>query len=49
MFALDLQIRRRTEGARSLDDVLRLLWKRHGSTPHPDDLQPLFGRPCIDS
>ena len=44
MFALDLQIRRRTEGARSLDDVLRLLWKRHGAprVPHPDDLQPLF-------
>ncbi|HUJ57222.1 MAG TPA: PDZ domain-containing protein [Kofleriaceae bacterium] len=44
MLALDLQIRRRTEGARSLDDVLRLLWKRHGAPqePHPDDLQPLF-------
>jgi predicted metalloprotease with PDZ domain len=44
MFALDLQIRRRTEGARSLDDVLRLLWQRYGavSAPHPDDLQPVF-------
>jgi len=44
MFALDLQIRRRTEGARSLDDVLRLLWKRYGAPrePHPDDLQPVF-------
>ncbi|MDQ3364836.1 MAG: PDZ domain-containing protein [Myxococcota bacterium] len=44
MFTLDLHIRRRTEGARSLDDVLRLLWQRHGvrSEPHPDDLQPLF-------
>jgi len=44
MFTLDLQIRRRTEGAKSLDDVLRLLWKRHGAprVPHPDDLQPLF-------
>ncbi len=44
MFALDLQIRRRTEGARSLDDVLRLLWQRYGQPgePHPDDLQPLF-------
>jgi predicted metalloprotease with PDZ domain len=44
MFALDLQIRRRTEGARSLDDVLRLIWQRHGVTgePHPDDLQPIF-------
>ena len=44
LFTLDLQIRRRTDGARSLDDVLRLLWRRHGATgePHPDDLQPLF-------
>jgi predicted metalloprotease with PDZ domain len=44
MFALDLQIRRRTEGARSLDDVLRLLWQRFGKPrePHPDDLQPIF-------
>lgn len=44
MFALDLQIRRRTEGARSLDDVLRVLWQRYGAAlePHPDQLQPLF-------
>ncbi|MEO8550176.1 MAG: PDZ domain-containing protein [Kofleriaceae bacterium] len=44
MFALDLQIRRRTEGAKSLDDILRLLWTRHGKPrePHPDNLQPLF-------
>jgi predicted metalloprotease with PDZ domain len=44
MFALDLQIRRRTEGARSLDDVLRLMWQRYGATgePHPDELQPIF-------
>lgn len=44
MFALDLQIRRRTEGARSLDDVLRTLWQHYGSKgePHPDDLQPVF-------
>ena len=44
MLALDLQIRRRTEGARSLDDVLRLLWRRFGATgePHPDNLQPVF-------
>jgi len=44
MLALDLQIRRRTEGARSLDDALRLLWTRHGArgVPHPDDLQPIF-------
>jgi len=44
MFALDLQIRRRTDGTRSLDDVLRLLWRRYGvvGEPHPDDLQPVF-------
>jgi predicted metalloprotease with PDZ domain len=44
MFALDLQIRRRSEGARSLDDVLRSLWQRYGAKgePHPDNLQPLF-------
>ena len=44
LFALDLQIRRRTEGARSLDDVLRLLWQRYGApgVAHPDDLQPVF-------
>jgi len=42
MFALDLHIRRRTDGARSLDDVLRALWQRYGSAPHPDNLQPLF-------
>lgn len=44
MVALDLQIRRRTEGARSLDDVLRALWNRYGARgqPHPDDLQPIF-------
>jgi predicted metalloprotease with PDZ domain len=44
MFALDLHIRRRTEGARSLDDVMRALWQRFGKPgqPHPDDLQPVF-------
>jgi predicted metalloprotease with PDZ domain len=44
MAALDLHIRRRTEGARSLDDVLRALWQRYGKprTPHPDELQPIF-------
>jgi predicted metalloprotease with PDZ domain len=44
MFALDLHIRRRTEGARSLDDALRALWQRYGvpNQPHPDDLQPVF-------
>jgi predicted metalloprotease with PDZ domain len=29
---LDLEIRRRTAGDRSLDDVMRLLWTRHGLT-----------------
>lgn len=29
---LDLTIRRATGGARSMDDVLRLLWERHGKT-----------------
>jgi predicted metalloprotease with PDZ domain len=44
MFVLDLHIRRRTEGARSLDDVLRALWQRFGKpgVPHPDDLQGVF-------
>jgi predicted metalloprotease with PDZ domain len=44
MFALDLHIRRRTDGAKSLDDVLRHLWKRYGAVrePHPDNLQPVF-------
>lgn len=27
---LDLEIRQRTEGARSLDDVMRILWERYG-------------------
>jgi predicted metalloprotease with PDZ domain len=44
MFALDLHIRRRTDGQRCLDDVLRALWQRYGKpgTPHPDELQPVF-------
>ncbi len=44
MFALDLRIRRRTEGARSLDDVLRLMWRRFGlpREAHPEELQPVF-------
>ncbi len=43
---LDLEIRRRTEGARSLDDVIRALWVEHGATGvgHPEDVQPLFER-----
>ncbi|MFT3700213.1 MAG: PDZ domain-containing protein [Kofleriaceae bacterium] len=44
LFTLDLQIRRRTEGAKSLDDVLRLLWTKFGKPreAHPEDLQPVF-------
>jgi predicted metalloprotease with PDZ domain len=30
--ALDLTLRRETGGARSLDDVMRALWERHGKT-----------------
>ncbi len=30
--ALDLQLRRASAGKRSLDDVMRLLWQRHGQT-----------------
>jgi len=30
--ALDLTIRQETQGARSLDDVMRALWQRHGRT-----------------
>ena len=43
--AMDLEIRRRTDGARSLDDVLRALWRAHGPTgvPHPEDVEALFG------
>jgi predicted metalloprotease with PDZ domain len=42
--ALDLEIRRRTDGARSLDDALRALWLRYGKEgrPHPEDVEPLF-------
>ena len=32
-FLLDLEIRRRTAGARSLDDVMRLLFERYGRPP----------------
>ena len=46
---LDLAIRERTARARSLDDVMRLLWQRHGratggpagTVPSPYDLQDL--------
>jgi predicted metalloprotease with PDZ domain len=37
-FLLDLEIRRRTSGARSLDDVMRLLFERYGRPPGlPED------------
>ncbi len=42
---LDLEIRARSSGAKSLDDVLLLLWEKHGRTgvPLPEDgAQPLF-------
>ena len=44
---LDLEIRRRTEGARSLDDALRALWSEFGQLGqgYPDDaIQPLVER-----
>ncbi len=42
--AMDFEIRRRTEGAHSLDDVLHLLWRDYGArgVPYPEDVQPLF-------
>jgi predicted metalloprotease with PDZ domain len=42
--ALDLEIRRRSEDARGLDDVLRWLWQRYGApgVPHPEDVLPDF-------
>ncbi|HTJ41048.1 MAG TPA: PDZ domain-containing protein [Kofleriaceae bacterium] len=45
MLALDLHIRRRTEGARSLDDVLRALWRDFGAkgVPYPEDVEAIFG------
>ena len=37
-FLLDLELRRRTAGKRSLDDVMRLLFERHGRAPGlPED------------
>ncbi|MBP9088297.1 MAG: M61 family metallopeptidase [Kofleriaceae bacterium] len=46
VFALDLEIRRRTDGVKCFDDVLRALWQEHGKLglPHPDNVQPLFER-----
>ncbi len=42
--AMDLAIRRRSRGERSLDDVVRALWRDHGAVgrPYPEDVQPLF-------
>lgn len=41
---LDLEIRHRTGGQRSLDDVLNLLWTRYGQAgvPYPEDVLPVF-------
>ncbi|MEO6950811.1 MAG: PDZ domain-containing protein [Polyangia bacterium] len=42
---LDLAIRTRSEGVRSLDDVMRLLWRRHGARDvgfRDEDVQSLF-------
>jgi predicted metalloprotease with PDZ domain len=37
-FLLDLELRRRTSGAKSLDDVMRVLFARHGEPPGlPED------------
>lgn len=43
---LDLEVRARTEGARSLDDVLALLWREYGEKglPYPEDVRPIFER-----
>lgn len=42
--ALDLEIRRRSSGARSLDHVVRHLWQRFGARGigYPEDVQPVF-------
>ena len=42
--ALDLTIRRSSKGERSLDDLMRLLWRRHGMTGtgvRPGDIEAL--------
>jgi predicted metalloprotease with PDZ domain len=41
---LDLELRRRSSGARSLDDVVRHLWDRFGARGdgYPEDVQPVF-------
>ncbi len=44
--ALDLMLRSQSDGTRSLDDVMRILWQRHGK-PHvgvsPEQLETLIG------
>jgi predicted metalloprotease with PDZ domain len=43
--ALDLEIRRRTNGARSMDDVLRALWRDHREVSYADaDVEKIFAR-----
>lgn len=47
--AMDLEIRRRTEGAHSLDDVLARLWSEYGAQgkPYPEgDVQSDFEAAC---
>jgi predicted metalloprotease with PDZ domain len=41
---MDLEIRRRTAGRVTLDDVVRALWRDYGAsgTPYPEEVQPLF-------
>lgn len=41
LLAMDLEIRRRTENERSLDDALRFLWQTYGAKgrPYPEDVQ----------
>lgn len=41
---MDVIIRQQSESARSLDQVLALLWQRYGSVgkPYPEEVQPLF-------
>ena len=42
--AMDFEIRRRTEGTHSLEDVLRQLWSDYGAKalPYPEAVQPVF-------
>ncbi|MBG7602723.1 MAG: M61 family metallopeptidase [Gammaproteobacteria bacterium] len=54
-FGLDITLRQRSEGRVSLDDLMRLLWERHGKTGvgvDEDDIQHLaeemLGEPLTD-